>query len=360
MYNALRGVFSCDFGINNFIVRIMKDLFERLLILRSPKIGPASYNNLLQQFGSDAAILEHMNISNDLRDSVSREIDLANRMNVRFICDTDELYPANLRQIKNHPPILTARGNVETLRCCESVAIVGTRHATATGMNFVADIARAFAEHNMPVVSGMAMGTDAAAHRGALRTGGDTNTIAVLAGGVDYIWPTENEGLYYEILERGVVVSDMPVGFVPKGTNFVQRNRIIAGIGSKLILSEADSNSGSMKTAEFARAYGRTIYAIPSHPADSRAVGPNTLIRSGAAILCMGAEDFFTEKNYGNKPETKSESENPILDKIGTVPLSESVLAEIVGKTIPEIKRDLVMLELQGLIRKCDSGYVRV
>ena len=340
-------------------MRVMKNLFERLLILRSPKIGPASYNTLRQRFGTDAEILKHMDISDSLRDSVSREIDLANKLNVAFISDEDDLYPANLKKIKNHPSILTARGNLETLRC-ESVAMVGTRHATANGMNFVADIARAFAEHNVAVVSGMAMGTDAAAHRGALNAKGNTNTIAVLAGGVDYVWPIENEGLYNEILERGVVVSDMPVGFIPKGTNFVQRNRIIAGIGEKLILSEADSNSGSMKTAEFARAYGRTIYAIPSHPADSRAVGPNSLIRSGKAILCMGAEDFFTEKKSVKKIEKKAESENQILDKIGTVPLSESVLAEIVGKNISEIKRELVVLELQGLIRKCDAGYVRV
>lgn len=336
----------------------MKDLFERLLILRSPKIGPASYNNLLGQFGTDAEILKHMNVSNELRDSVLREMDLANRLNVHFIADDDDLYPENLRAIKNHPPVLTARGNIETLRR-ESVAIVGTRHATVAAMNFVADIACAFAEHNIAVVSGMAMGTDAAAHHGALRAAGIMNTVAVLAGGVDYIWPVENEKLYYEILERGVVVSDMPVGFVPKGTNFVQRNRIIAGIGSKLILSEADSNSGSMKTAGFARTYGRTIYAIPSHPADSRAVGPNSLIRSGDAILCMGAEDFFAEKNSVPKNEKIAESENPVLDKIGTVPVSESVLAEIAGKSISEIKRELVMLELQGLIRKMDTGYVR-
>ena len=240
----------------------MKDLFERLLILRAPKIGPVSYNNLLKQFGTDAEILEHMDVSDDLRDSVLREMDLAAKLSVKFISDDDVLYPANLKAVKNHPPILTARGNIETLRC-ESVAMVGTRHATANGMKFVADIARAFAEHNIAVVSGMAMGTDAAAHRGALGAAGNMNTIAVLAGGVDYVWPMENEGLYNEILERGVVVSDMPVGFVPKGTNFVQRNRIIAGIGEKLVLSEADSNSGSMKTVEFARSYGRKIYAIP-------------------------------------------------------------------------------------------------
>ena len=336
----------------------MKDLFERLLILRSPKIGPASYNDLMRRIGSVPQIIAYLNVSDELRDSVKREMDLANSMGINFISDEDDVYPAWLKRVKNHPPILTARGNIETLRH-ESVAMVGTRHATANGMNFVADMARAFAEHGVSVVSGMAIGTDTAAHRGALSAQGNTNTIAVLAGGVDYIWPLENERLYYEIMERGVIISDMPVGFVPKGTNFVQRNRIIAGIGSKLILSEADLNSGSMKTANFAHTYGRKIYAIPSHPADSRGMGPNSLIRSGTAVLCMGIEDFFTEKNSVKQTQKKSESENPILDKIGTVPLSESVLADIVGKSISEIKRDLVVLELQGLIRKCDAGYVR-
>jgi DNA processing protein len=353
------GVFSCDLVNNNLIVCDMKNLFEHLLILRSPKIGPVAYNDLLNKFGSVDAVISMLNPSNEFRDSVMREIDAAEKLGVQFISDSDDLYPQNLRTVKNHPPIITVRGNVKTL-CCESVAMVGTRHATAVGMNFIADMACAFANHKITVVSGMAMGTDTAAHRGALRACGDTNTIAVLAGGVDYIWPIENEKLYYEILERGVIVSEMPVGFIPNGSNFVQRNRIIAGIGSKLIVGEADSKSGSMKTAGFAQEYGRKIYAIPSHPADSRAVGPNSLIRSGTAILCQGPQDFFTDVVVNEKKEKKIESENIILDNIGTIPVSESVLAEIVGKNISEIKRDLVVLELQGLIQKCDSGYVRV
>jgi DNA processing protein len=337
----------------------MKDLFEHLLVLRSPGIGPVSYNKLLQKFGNVHAVLESLSPDNDLRDAVMREIDTATKLNIQFIFDDDERYPKNLRDVKNHPPVLTARGNIATL-ACESVAIVGTRHATAAGMEFVADIAQCFAEHNISVVSGMAIGTDYAAHMGALRANGNTNTIAVLAGGVDYIWPPENESLYYEILERGVVISDMPVGFVPNGTNFVQRNRIIAGIGEKLILSEADLKSGSMKTANFAISYGRQIYAIPSHPADSRGAGPNSLIRSGAAILCQGVKDFFDDDKIVTDGPKKSESENTVLDKLGTIPLSESVLADVVGKNIMEIKRELVILELQGLIRKTDSGYVRV
>ncbi len=337
----------------------MDELFKHLLILRSPGIGPVAYEKLLRRFGSVDAVIESLCPSVELRDAVMREIDAAARMDIKFVFDTDEYYPNALRRVKNHPPILTVRGNIETLRH-ESVAMVGTRHATAAGMEFMANMATAFAEHNICVVSGMAIGTDSAAHVGALRARGNMNTVAVLAGGVDYIWPLENESLYYEILERGAVVSDMPIGFVPKGTNFVQRNRIIAGIGEKLILSEADLKSGSMKTAEFAREYGRTVYAVPSHPADSRAAGPNSLIRSGAAILCQGVSDFFADDGTKEKNLKKSESENEILDKIGTVPLSESVLAEIVGKNISEIKRELVILELQGLIEKQDNGYVRL
>ena len=186
----------------------MKDLFEHLLILRSPGIGPVAYNNLLAKFGSVEAVIDSLCPSQDLRDSVMREIDAAAKMNIKFVSDKDDFYPNALRCIKNHPPILTVRGNLETL-CHESIAMVGTRHATAIGMEFVANMATAFAEHNICVTSGMAIGTDSAAHVGALRAAGNTNTIAVLAGGVDYIWPLENEALYYEIVERGAVVSDL-------------------------------------------------------------------------------------------------------------------------------------------------------
>lgn len=336
----------------------MTDLFNTLLVLRTPGVGPAKYNELLKRFGSLGAVVEYLGPSNELRDSVSLELDTANRLGVRFILDTDSYYPRALLNIENHPPVLSARGNLETLTRT-AVSIVGTRHATASGMDFVANMAKSFAGHGVAVASGMAMGTDSAAHRGALAAGGTCNTIAVLAGGVDVIWPLENERLYYEILERGVILSEMPIGMNPLAKNFIMRNRIIAGIGEKLVLSEADSKSGSMKTAEFAKQYQRQIYAIPSHPADSRAAGPNSLIRSGCAILCQGVQDFFPNDVKKDKKIKNTESENSILDKIGIIPLSESVLAEIAEKNISEIKRDLVVLELQGLIRKQDGGYVR-
>lgn len=336
----------------------MSDLLNMLLILRTPGIGPARCNDLLRCFGTAAAVVDFLNVPGELRDSVMREMDMAVQLGVYYICDTDVQYPKNLRSVKNHPPVICVRGNMNALNK-QMVSIVGTRHATATGMGFVADIAQKFAEHDYVVVSGMAIGTDTAAHRGALRAPGDAVTVAVLAGGVDYIWPVENESLYYEILERGVIISEMPVGFVPVATNFVQRNKLVAGLGDKLILGEADIKSGSMTTARFAFDMGREIWAIPSHPADLRAFGPNSLIRDGRAYMCMGADDFFATDIKQEKKSKKVDAENNLIDALGTIPVSESVLAEVVKKTVSEIKAQLVVLELQGFVRKVDGGYVR-
>lgn len=333
----------------------MNDLLCKLLILRTPGIGPVKYGALLKQYGDDNAILDSLHLSEGFVDSVKREMDLAYNLNIEYICDTDSRYPKNLLNIKNHPIVICARGNIETLSK-KSVAMVGTRHSTAAGMNFISDMARVFVEHDYAVVSGMAMGTDTAAHIGALKVNGSTQTIAVLSGGADYIWPLENESLYYEILERGCVISEMPVGYQPNSQNFVQRNRWVAGISDFLILSEADMKSGSMTTARFAIDYKKRVFAVPGHPSDPRSVGPNSLIKNGSAILCMSSKDFFDDKNEKNIKNIKPENE--ILDKLGMIPVSESVLANLVKKTVSEIKADLVVLEIQGLIRKQDGGYV--
>lgn len=343
------------------MVQIMSDIFNRLLILRTPGIGPAKFNALIQKFGSLDDVVAALCPTDKLRDAVSDEMARATEQHIYYISDSDDLYPHHLRATKNHPPVLTVRGNLDILTR-DMVSIVGTRHATAAGMELVADIAQRFAENNTVVVSGMAIGTDTAAHRGALRAAPGAGTIAVLAGGVDYIWPLENESLYWDIVARGAVISEMPVGFTPIATNFVQRNRIVAGLSRRLILGEADIKSGSMTTARFAHELNREIWAIPSHPSDLRAFGPNSLIRSGVARLCMGANDFFD----ASRPETnqkknskKIDTENNLIDAIGTIPVSESVLAEIVKKSISEIKSELVILELGGLVRKIDGGYVR-
>lgn len=334
----------------------MKDMLNKLLILRSPGIGPVKYRALLDEFGFDENIVEYLNLDKELIDTVKREMDVAFDLGIEYISDTDSRYPTGLLNAKNHPIVISVRGNISTLskKC---VSIVGTRHATAAGMNFVSEIAHEFVNHDVAVVSGMAMGTDSAAHHGALNANGDSQTIAVLAGGVDYIWPLENESLYYEILERGALISEMPVGMIPNGQNFVQRNRWIAALSDMLIVGEADEKSGSMTTARFAIDYNKKVFAVPGHPSDARSAGPNSLIKSGNAIMCTSSKDFFTDaKETKDKKNTKKENE--ILDKLGMVPVSESVLANLVKKTVSEIKSDLVVLELQGLIRKQDGGYV--
>lgn len=333
----------------------MNDLLKKLLIARTPGIGPVKYACLLKQYGNDDAILESLHINQDFQDDVNREIEMAYSLGIEYIPDTDSRYPIELLNVKNHPIIISARGNIDTLKK-KKVAMVGTRHSTATGMGFMSDLAKGFAEHGYAVVSGMAMGTDTAAHVGALKVNGDSQTIAVLAGGVDYIWPLENESLYYEIIERGVVLSDMPVGMKPVAQNFVQRNRWVAGLSESLIIGEADMKSGSMITARFAIDYQRPVFAVPGHPSDPRSLGPDSLIKNGSATLCMSIKDFFDDENKIN--EKKSRPENDVLDKLGMIPVSESVLANLVKKSVAEIKAELVVLELQGLVRKQDGGYV--
>ena len=334
-------------------------LFHKLLILRLPGIGPVKYHELIRKFGDATAVVESLQISDSHADRVQREMDAALQMGIKYISDDSPEYPANLNKVKNHPPIISVRGNLESLRQ-PATAIVGTRNATAAGMGFVFNLARAFADNGYSIVSGMAMGTDTAAHRGALASGRDLVTIAVLAGGVDYIWPLENERLYHSILERGALVSEMPVGFKPVANNFVQRNRLIAGIAEKLILGEADLKSGSVYTAGFSIEYGRPVHAIPGFPGDSRNAGPNKMIRDGTAKLCTGVADFFKMGKEKVKTENKKSGRNSILDFLGISPVSESVLAKLAEKDIDEIKRDLIVLEIDGLIRKTDSGYVKI
>ena len=334
----------------------MDTLLQKLLILRTPGVGAVKYNKLIAEYGDVWAVIDSLHLNRDFIDSVKREMDRAEELGIKYISDDEESYPENLRNVKNHPPIISVRGNIDTLKK-KKVSMVGTRHSTASGMNFISDMAQSFAENNFAVVSGMAMGIDTAAHVGALRVAGETQTIAVLAGGVDYIWPLENESLYYEITDRGVLISEMPVGTTPVASNFIQRNHWIAALADLFIIGEADAKSGSMTTARFAIDYKKRVFAVPGHPSDPRSVGPNSLIKNGSATLCMSINDFFDDEK-DKKHKKNYTGENDVLDKIGMIPVSESVLANIVKKTVPEIKADLVMLELQGLIRKQDGGYV--
>ncbi|MCL2758083.1 MAG: DNA-protecting protein DprA [Alphaproteobacteria bacterium] len=337
----------------------MSDLFHKLLIFRTPGIGPARYAELIGKFGTPAAAVDSLCCGQEHLDTVQREMDRAAELGIHYICDESEIFPAGIKRAKNHPQIITVRGNLETLKR-PAVGMVGTRHATGAGMGFVQGLARAFAENGYAVASGMAMGTDTAAHTGALLSQSDSCTVAILAGGADYIWPLENERLYHQILERGAIISRMPVGYKPNRGDFLRRNRGIAAISEKLILGEADEKSGSMATVAFATEFERQVFAIPSHPSDSRSVGPNRLIKEGLATICTGIEDFFPTNAKQKFTNHKSENiNNDILNRLGIIPMTDSVLAELVKKSVADVRRELVMLELYGRARKTDGGYVK-
>ncbi|MDR1027758.1 MAG: DNA-protecting protein DprA [Rickettsiales bacterium] len=335
------------------------DLFNKLLIIRTRGIGAVKYRELIDAFGGAEGAVEELRIAGDQIDSVRREIDLAMSLGIKYIDDDAPEFPAIYKSAKNHSPVLAVRG-CEAALAKVSVGIVGTRHATAAAMRFTSELAGEFARRNICVVSGMAMGTDSAAHAGALSVAGE-NTIAVLAGGADYIWPLENEKLYYEIIERGAIVSDQATGYKPVANNFIARNRVVAGLSEKLILGEADEKSGSVATAGFALELGRALWAIPGHPSDGRSAGPNRFIAEGAAKLCRGAVDFFqfAEKTTGQRPAAK-EGQSALLDLIGNIPANENVLASLAKKSVSEILAELVVLELGGMVRKTAGGFVRV
>jgi len=334
-----------------------ESLFARLLIFRSRGIGAIKYHELIKDFGGPEGAVQAMAISGDLIDSVKREIDMALHLGIKYITDDMPEFPVHYKSLRGHSPILSVRGDVKTLSK-KTVGIVGTRHASAAGIKFTMELGAEFAKRDFAVVSGMAMGTDTAAHQGALNAKTDLSTIAVLAGGADYIWPLENERLYYEIVERGAIVSDMPVGFIPVANNFITRNRIVAGLSEDLILGEADAKSGSVATAEIALEAGKTLWAIPSHPSDERSVGPNRFIKNGTARLLGRISDFFGAEMPENSPQKKTES--GLLNFISSSPVSESVLTSLAKKNIQEVASELIRLELLGLVKKTAGGYVRV
>jgi DNA processing protein len=172
----------------------------------------------------------------------------------------------------------------------DAVAIVGARNASANGRRFARDIALQLGQHGIVVASGLARGIDAAAHEGSVPTG----TIAVLAGGIDQVYPEENRGLHEQIAERGVLVAEMPVGTEPQARHFPRRNRIISGCSLGALVVEAALRSGSLITARFALEQGRDVFAVPGSPLDPRCRGTNDLIRNGA-ILCETVDDIMRE-----------------------------------------------------------------
>jgi DNA processing protein len=269
-----------------------------LRLARADGVGPATFSYLTSRFGSASAALEALP---DLarrggRDAPLRipsmaeaeaEIAAGESLGAELLISADPRFPPLLRAIDPPPPVLWTLGNPGLLNQ-PCIAMVGARIASASGQRFARDLAGALGEAGWVVVSGMARGIDSAAHQGALATG----TVAVLAGGVNDIYPPENQSLYDRIVAEGCIVSERPIGHSARAKDFPRRNRIISGLSRGVIVVEAELRSGSLITARLAGEQGREVFAVPGSPVDPRARGANDLLRQGA-VLVEDADDVL-------------------------------------------------------------------
>lgn len=262
-----------------------------LRLIRSDNVGPVTFRELINHFGGAVQALEALpELSRKggrrqalricPREIAEAELEAAGKIGARPIFTIEPGYPPALAAVDAPPPLLYVKGNAGHLTR-PMVAIVGARNGSAAGQK----LARLFASHlgtaGFVIASGLARGIDAAAHDAALTTG----TVAVVAGGIDNIYPPENAGLQREISERGCLVTENPPGFVPRAQDFPRRNRIISGLSLGVLIVEAARRSGTLITARMAGEQGREVFAIPGHPLDPRAEGTNALIKSGATMV---------------------------------------------------------------------------
>lgn len=270
-------------------------LFNWLRLIRSENVGPRTFRALVNRFGGAAAALDALpdlaaQRGRVLRvaplEEVERELEAAARMGVRWLPLGDPDYPPLLREVDAAPPLLAMRGQASVL-ARPAVAMVGSRNASAAGLAFTERMARGVAQADYVVVSGLARGIDARAHQATLQTG----TIAVLAGGHDRLYPADHGALLDRILEHGAALTEMPMGWEPRGRDFPRRNRLVAGLAMGTVVIEAARRSGSLITARFAVEHGREVFAVPGSPMDPRAEGANDLLRDGAT-LCARVEDI--------------------------------------------------------------------
>lgn len=269
--------------------------FARLRLARTDRVGPVSFRQLLDRFGTAVRALDALpdlarragSTGYDLPpvERIKAELAAGERKGAVLLVLGDAAYPDRLAAVDPPPPVLWTRGDVGLLSG-ETIAMVGARIASAGGQRIARGLAQALGQDGFVVVSGLARGIDAAAHLGALKTG----TVAVLGGGVDDVYPPDNAELYDQIVDQGCVVSESPMGARAQARDFPRRNRIISGLSRGVIVVEAELRSGSLITARLAGEQGRDVFAVPGSPLDPRSKGPNELLRQGA-ILCEGVDD---------------------------------------------------------------------
>lgn len=348
--------------------------FSRLRLARTEQVGPVTFRQLLERFGSAERALEAL--PDLIRrggkhghavppvEEIEAEMAAGERAGARLIVLGDGDYPDMLGAVDPPPPLLWTLGDA-TLMARPCIAVVGARIASAGGQRIARGLAQQLGEAGHVVVSGLARGIDAAAHAGALPTG----TVAVLGGGVDDIYPPDNADLYAQIAEQGCIVSESPVGARAQAKDFPRRNRIISGLSRGVIVVEAELRSGSLITARLAGEQGRDVFAVPGSPLDPRSRGPNELLRQGA-ILCEGLEDVeraFTTLQTLREPgpdnpfdDAPDEIAAVVIEQVAALlsptPTPRDELARALGLPIGTVAAALLELNLMGRAELLPGG----
>lgn len=354
-----------------------------LRLIRSDNIGPATFRELITRFGSARTALEALpellaQTAGGKRRRVAsvadieKEIDMAARNAAHFVGLGEPDYPQALKMADAPPPIIAVKGNGECLaRHC--VSIVGSRNASLSGAKITRQIATEIGRAGYTIASGLARGIDTSAHEASLSSG----TIAVFAGGLDNIYPSENSNLLQRILdEGGAAISEMPFGWQPRAQDFPRRNRIIAGLSLGLVVVEAAHRSGSLISARLANEMGRLVFAVPGSPLDPRCAGTNRLLKDGA-ILTTGGKDVLEALNplinssveQADYSLAEQESEPPqppadasdraqIIDALGQTPVEVDELIRFTGLSAAVVQLVLLEQDLAGRLERHSGGLV--
>lgn len=351
-----------------------------LRLARTENIGPTTFANLLARYGDVRAALEAVprlasrgGKALQLFDAgdAARELEALTKFGARMLTCRDAEFPRGLAALDPPPPIIFAIGHVALLQR-DGVAIVGARNASALGLKLAKRLATDLGAAGLAIASGLARGIDSAAHEGALATG----TIAVLAGGLDVVYPPENQALYDSIAKQGAIISEMPLGMAPQARHFPRRNRLISGLSRGVVVIEAAEKSGSLITAGYALEQGREVFAVPGSPLDPRARGANRLIRDGAT-LTESAEDVlhvlrpiighaFQEPSHISTAPTEAavvEAEADrirasVEEKLGAAPVEVDELVRQLGAPPAAVLTVLLELELAGRIERQPGNRV--
>lgn len=325
----------------------------RVRLARGARIGPVTFHEALAHFGSARAACARLAACADA--DIDREEARLTQARGRFLVVGDTAYPAALAAVPGAPPVLSAIGDLALL-ARPTLALVGARDASLAGRRFAGELAAALGAAGFVIASGLARGIDAAAHEASLATG----TVAVLAGGIDQIYPPQNAALHQAIAAQGLILSESPVGMPPVARAFPRRNRIVSGLSAGVIVIEAAARSGSLITAQRAAEQGREVFVVPGSPMDPRYAGSNSLIRDGA-ILVRDANDILDvlgRPSAPTQPLDRKGQNRPggdmgkVLEALGAVPTAVDELVRRCQVSAASVAEVLLALELEGRLER--------